>query len=407
MSTSRSCPLLWREVAQTFDVIIAGVGGMGSAAAGHLASRGMRVLGLERFGIPNEMGSSHGVSRIIRLAYFEDPGYVPLLRRSFELWRELERRAGRTLLHMTGCLDVGAPGTRVFDGALRSSLEHGLAHEVLTADQVMDRFPAYQLPEGCGAILEPEGGFLLPELCIEAHAAWARDGGADLRSQERLTGWEQLGERVRVTTDHDTYDAGHLVISVGSWAGKLAPVLSPLLQPERQVLAWLQTAAPADFRSEVFPVFVMEVPEGIYYGFPLFADGPPGFKLGRFHHRHETVDPDEMDRRPSAADEEVLRAFARRYLPGGSGPSHLMKVCTFTNTPDEHFIIDRYPGASRVVVAAGFSGHGFKFCSVVGEIVADLVIEGRTAHPIDLFRIGRRQGPQPGTWADPGQVASE
>lgn len=374
-------------MAERYDVIVAGVGGMGSAAAAHLAERGLAVLALDRYGIPNDMGSSHGASRIIRLAYFEDPAYVPLLRRSYQLWRELEERAGRPLLQMTGCLDVGAPGTRVFEGALRSSLEHGLRHEVLAADELMRRFPAYQLPESCSGLLEPEGGILFPEQCVTAHADWARSAGAELRPGEPITRWRQVGRTVQVTSERGEYEAEHLVISAGPWAGKLVPALGPHLQPERQVTAWLQPIRPDLFEPQAFPVFVMEVPEGMFYGFPVSAEGPLGFKFGRFHHLHQAVDPDRIDRRPGAADENMLRSFANRYFPAGAGATVDMKVCMFTNSPDEHFIIDRHPEAPAVVIAAGFSGHGFKFCGVVGEIVADLVTEGRSRHDIELFRI--------------------
>lgn len=378
-------------MAQIYDVIVAGVGGMGSAAAAHLAERGLKVLGLDRYGIPNAMGSSHGASRIIRLAYFEDPAYVPLLRRSYALWRELEVRAGRRLLEMTGCLDVGAPGTRVFDGSLRSSLEHGLAHEVLTGDELMRRFPAYRVPESCSALLEPEGGILLPEQCVAAHAAWARSAGAELRPGEAVRSWKQVGESVRVTTDVGVYEAAHLVISAGAWAGKLAPLLAGQLQPERQVTAWLQPIRPELFEARAFPVFVMEVPEGMFYGFPLGSEGPRGLKIGRFHHLHETIDPDRLDRAAGPADEALLKSFATHYMPAGAGATVEMRVCMFTNSPDEHFILDRHPEASNVVLAAGFSGHGFKFCSVVGEIIADLVSNGRTRHDIELFRISDRR----------------
>ena len=307
-------------MADRYDVIVAGVGGMGSAAAFHLARRGRRVLGLERFTIPNEMGSSHGTSRIIRLAYFEHPSYVPLLRRSYELWRELERDWGSRLLHMTGCIHVGAPGTAVFDGCLRSCREHGLQHEVLDSAEVMKRFPAYRLPPETMAVLEAEGGFLEPEKCIDAHAAGARAAGADLRAGEAVTDWETIPGGVRVHTAQGSYEAGRLVLTAGSWNGKLAPALAPLLQPERQVLAWLEVARPELFSQAAFPVFVMEVPEGMYYGFPLFSGGPPGFKLGRFHHRHETADPDLLDRAGAGPeDEELLRSFAASYLPEGPG----------------------------------------------------------------------------------------
>ena len=377
-------------MADRYDVIVAGVGGMGSAAAFHLARRGRRVLGLERFTIPNEMGSSHGTSRIIRLAYFEHPSYVPLLRRAYELWRELERDSGSRLLHMTGCIHVGAPGTSVFDGCVRSCREHGLEHEVLDSAEVMRRFPAYRLPPGTMAVLEAEGGFLEPEKCIDAHAAGARAAGAELRAGEGVTHWEPIPAGVRVHTPNGSYEAARLVLTAGSWNGKLAEALAPLLQPERQVLAWLEVARPELFEQAAFPVFVMEVPEGMYYGFPLFAEGPPGLKLGRFHHRYQPADPDLLDRAGAGhEDEEVLRSFAARYLPEAAGRALAMKVCLFTNTPDEHFLIDLHPDLPQVVVGAGFSGHGFKFCSVVGEILADLAIDGGTRHDTRLFDVGR------------------
>ena len=377
-------------MADRYDVIVAGVGGMGSAAAFHLARRGRRVLGLERFTIPNEMGSSHGASRIIRLAYFEHPSYVPLLRRSYELWRELERGFGSQLLHMTGCIHLGAPGTTVFDGCLRSCREHDLEHEVLDSAEVMGRYPAYRLPAETMAVVEAEGGFLVPEKCIEAHAAGARAAGADLRPGEAVTDWEPIAGGVRVSTAQGSYEAARLVLTAGSWNGKLAPALAPLLQPERQVLAWLEVARPELFEQSAFPVFVMEVPEGMYYGFPLFMGGPPGFKLGRFHHRHEPADPDLLDRGGAGPeDEDLLRSFAARYLPDGAGRALAMKVCMFTNTPDEHFLIDLHPELPQVIVGAGFSGHGYKFCSVVGEMLADLAIDGGTRHDMGLFRAGR------------------
>ena len=205
-----------------------------------------------------------------------------------------------------------------------------------------------------------------------------------------MTGWEAGPGGVRVRTDRDSYEAARLVLTAGSWNGKLAPALAPLLQPERQVLAWLEVARPELFEQAAFPVFVMEVPEGMYYGFPLFSGGPPGFKLGRFHHRHEPADPDLLDRAGAGPeDEELLRSFAASYLPEGAGRALAMKVCMFTNTPDEHFLIDLHPDHPQVVVGAGFSGHGFKFCSVVGEILADLAIDGGTRHDIGLFRAGR------------------
>jgi sarcosine oxidase len=257
----------------------------------------------------------------------------------------------------------------------------------------MRRFPAYRLPAETVAVLEAEGGFLIPEKCIEAHAAGAVAAGADLREREAVLDWEPAGEGVRVRTERGEYEAARLVLTAGSWNGKLARSFAPVLQPERQVLAWLRVSRPEIFELGAFPVFVMEVPEGMFYGFPLFSDGPPGFKLGRFHHRHETVDPDDLDRGGAGpADEELLRDFASAYFPDGAGPAEAMKVCMFTNTPDEHFILDLHPEVPQVVLGAGFSGHGFKFCSVVGEILADLALEGRTEHGIELFRAARFHG---------------
>jgi sarcosine oxidase len=372
-------------VSRRFDAIVVGVGGMGSAALYHLARRGQHVLGLERFDVPNELGSSHGITRIIRLAYYEHVDYVPLLRRAYELWRELEARAGEQLLHITGSIDAGPPGQLVFSGSRRSCEEHGLPHEILDAAEVTRRFPAYRLEPEAMAVLQPEGGFLLPERSIVAHVEGALAEGAEVRARERVLGWEPAGEGVRVRTERGEYEAERLVLTTGAWMEELAglPVVA-----ERQVLAWLQPLKPALFAPERFPVFNVQLDEDDrYYGFPVF--GIPGFKFGRYHHLGETGDPDALEREPRAADEEVLRRFAERCFPEGAGPTMTLKTCLFENSPDEHFILDTLPGAPQVVVGGGFSGHGFKFCSVVGEILADLVLEGSTAHEIEFLRLGR------------------
>ena len=368
-----------------YDAIVVGVGGMGSAALHHLARRGRRALGLERFGLPNELGSSHGLTRIIRLAYYEHVAYVPLLRRAYELWRELETAAGEQLLHVTGSVDAGPPGLLVFSGSLRSCEEHGLPHEVLDARELIRRFPAYRLDPGALAVLQPDGGFLLPERCIVAHAEAAERAGAELHVEERVLGWEPVGEGVRVRTDRAEYAADRLVLTAGAWLSELAglPVVA-----ERQVLAWLEPRRPELFAPDRFPVFNLQVEaEERYYGFPVF--GIPGFKLGRYHHLRESGPADELDREPHAGDEELLRAFARRCFPDGDGRALRLTTCLFENSPDEHFLVDRLPDAPQVVVAGGFSGHGFKFCSVVGEIVADLATDGDTRHDIGFLRLDR------------------
>ena len=370
-----------------YDAIVLGVGGMGSAACYHLARRGMRVLGLERFDIPHALGSSHGVNRIIRLAYYEDPRYVPLLRRAYALWRELEAGFGEQLLHVTGSIDASAPDGEVFRGSQRSCEEHDLPHEVLTGAELNRRFPGFRLPADHLALVQPDGGFLLSERCIVAHVVAAQAAGAEVRARERLLGWEPIGDGVRVETDRGRYEAERLVVCAGAWVGELVPALAGLARPERQVLGWFQPRRPELFAPGRCPVFNLTVPEGRYYGFPVY--GVPGFKVGRYHHRGEEVDPETMAREPEAIDEEILRAFTARYFPDAAGPTMALKTCLFTNTPDEHFVIDALPDHPRVIVASPCSGHGFKFCAVVGEVLADLVERGETAHDIGLFRLRR------------------
>ena len=374
-----------------YDVIVAGVGGMGSASAYHLASRGAKVLAIEQHDIPHELGSSHGESRIIRLAYAEHPDYVPLLRRAYALWRELEGEAGEQLLVITGGIDAGTASSATIAGSLASCAMHGIAHERLDAAQVSRRFPGYRLAREMCAVYQADAGLRLPERCVSAYAAQARSHGSEIHTFERVLRWSAEDNSVSVLTDRARYRARRLVVSAGAWARTLVPALDALAVPERQVMLWTQPRIPASFKPDVFPVFNMEAEEGRFYGFPAY--GSAGFKIGKYHHRGERVeDPDVLERACSGEDETVLRAGISRYFPDADGPALTMKACMFTNSPDEHFIIDVLPGLPHVTVAAGFSGHGFKFCSVVGEIVADLVLDGVSRHDIGLFRLGRFGG---------------
>jgi sarcosine oxidase len=370
-----------------YDAIVLGLGGMGSAALFHLARRGLRVLGLERFDLVHEHGSSHGITRIIRLAYWEHPTYVSLLRRAYQLWRELEELSGERLLHITGSVDAGPAGGSVFEGALRSSELHGLPYEVMDGAELHRRFPGYRLPREMRCLYQPEGGFLLPERCNVAHVVLAHSHGAEVHCREPVLQWGATGGRVWVRTTRGRYEAGRLVVCAGPWAASLVPELDGLAVPERQVLAWLLPSRPEYFRPDAFPVFNLEAEEGRYYGFPSFV--VPGFKFGKYHHRGEVVDPDGARREPEPEDEDLLRAFARRYFPDGAGPTMMLKACLFTNSPDRHFILDRHPDHPEVAIAAGFSGHGYKFCSVIGEIMADLARDGGTRHDIEFFRLTR------------------
>jgi sarcosine oxidase len=371
-----------------YDVIVAGVGGMGSATVAELAARGARVLGLDRASIPNDSGSSHGVNRIIRLAYMEDPAYVPLLRRAYQRWRELGERLGEEVLVITGGVDVGLPDSATVSGALRSAQLHGLEHEVLDAEALMSRYPGFQVPPDFAAVYQADGGFVLSERSIAGYAQLALADGAELRGHEAITSWEPLGDGVVVRTTRGEYRARRLVLSAGAWMSKLLPSLDGLAVAERQVLMWSRTLRPEHYALGAFPVFILDVPEGRFYGFPEY--GIPGFKLGLFHHRQENVDPDAWDRSViEPEDETLLRAGTSQYFPDADGPALTLKSCMFTNTPDEHFILDRLPEAPQVVVVSPCSGHGFKFVSVVGEIAADLALDGGTDHDITMFGIDR------------------
>ena len=374
-------------MSQEFDCIVIGVGGMGSSTLYNLAKRGRRVLGLEQFDIPHAEGSSHGVNRIIRLAYYEHPSYVPLLRRAYELWSEIESVTGEQLLYKTGSIDTAPSGHEVFEGSLESCLLHDIPHRVLNHAQINEEFPGYQLPPGHMGLLQGDGGFVLTERSIVAYANAAMSTGAEIHAREVVSGWEPDQGGVRVFTDRGEYTAERLVITAGAWTSGMVPILDDLAVPERQVLAWLQPIDCSLYTPEVFPVFNAYFDEGRYYGFPVY--GIPGFKVGRYHHLEEVIDPDFAIKTVNSEDEAVLRSAVERYFPKANGTTMTLKTCMFTNTPDEHFIVDLLPANSQVAVAAGFSGHGFKFASVIGEILADLAINGETAHNIDLLKIDR------------------
>lgn len=371
-----------------WDVIVIGVGGMGSAIAYHVAARGRKVLALEQFNIPNDLGASGGVNRIIRLAYAEDPRYVPLLRRAYRLWRELGRTVRERLLFITGGIDAGYEDSWIIQGSLAACKTHRLRHELLTAAQVRKRFPAFHLPKGMVGVYQPDGGFVLSERSIVAHVSAALNAGAEVHAQERVLSWDVSNGRVRVRTDRGSYEARRLVIAAGPWAAKAVREMRGHVTPERQVLLWVQPKRPELFRMGACPVFYLQDGAEKYYGLPIY--GIPGFKIGRYHHLNEVVDPDVMDRRCHPRDEKVLRAAIRKYFPEADGPVIAMKTCLFSNTRDEHFILDLHPRHPEVSIAAGFSGHGFKFCSVVGEIMAALALDGGCkTFDLELFQFQR------------------
>lgn len=371
-----------------YDVIVAGVGGMGSATCWQLARRGQRVLGLERFNIPNAMGSSHGQNRIIRLAYFEHPAYVPLLRRAYELWRETEAAAGERLLFVTGGVDSGPADGRVVRGSISSCEEHGLPYEVLEAGELVRRFPGWRLPAGFVGVVQPDAGFVASERAIVAHVRMALAAGADIRAREAIVGWDLTGAgTVRVTTTRGVYEAGRLVLSTGAWIGDHVPALAGKAVPERQVLGWFRARAPEDFALGRFPVGIVEGDPQAVYVFPEW--GIPGVKVGVFNHLLERGHADGLSREPSAADEALLRDAVRRFFPAADGPVLSLSACIFTNVADEHFVIDTLPDLPQVVVASPCSGHGFKFASVIGEALADLATDRKPRLDLGLFNLER------------------
>jgi sarcosine oxidase len=370
-----------------FDVVVCGLGIMGSAAALHLARRGLRVLGVERFAPGHDRGSSHGGTRIIRLAYFEHPSYVPLLQRAYELWRELGRASGKQLLHQTGIVEIGLRDSSVVSGTLASCRLHDLPHEVLNASALMRAYPAFDLPPNYVAVHQPDGGFVEIETSIEACISLAQAEGAEIRSGTRVLAIEPRAGGVRLTSDSDVVDAGSAIVTVGPWMSTLVSELSAQLRVTREVVGWFATARPVLSPVGPLPVFIIESPHGIHYGIPPHNDS--GMKVAKHHHRNQAVDPEDYDCTISAQDEALIRAAIRDYLPAADGPLVAAKTCLYTVTRDGHFIIDRVAGHENIVMASVCSGHGFKFAPVVGEILADLATVGATRHDIGRFRLSR------------------
>ncbi len=370
-----------------FDVIIVGCGGMGSSISYHLSRKRVKTLVLERFKLNHENGSSHGRTKIIRTAYFEDPRYVRLAKRAFQLWSALEKESGKRLLEVTGGLMIGKPGSSVVSGSLRSVREYSLPHSLLSAEEVAERFPAFAPSGSESALYEPNAGVLFPDRCIEAHKELAEDGGTKFHFGERVTAWEAGRSLVTVTTEKDSYAAERVIFAAGPWNASLLPDLKLPLECERQVLFWFKPASRAEvFSSRRMPVFIWEVEGGgNFYGIPNTGHG---VKTAR-HHGGRISPPDEVDRRVTEKDEAPVRAFLRRRLPLLDGRPTSSMTCIYTNAPDGHFLIDRHPGHKNIWLVSPCSGHGFKFSTVIGEIVSELALRGFTRQDISLFSLAR------------------
>jgi sarcosine oxidase len=373
-----------------FDVAVIGLGVMGSATLSALARRGRRVIGIDRFGLGHDRGSSHGRTRIIRLGYFEHPSYVPLLRAAYPLWRDLEARSGKALLTVTGIVEIGPPDGELVEGTLRASKLHNLPHEVLDSRSLMARFPAFRVPEHMVGVFQPDGGFVRAEPTIEALVAEARAAGAEVRFQERVIEIAPDGNGARVRTERETFAADRVIVAAGPWVTTLMGGLQLPVKAVRQVLGWFEpadTATTALFSPDRFPVFMLESDFGLFYGFP--ADGSNGVKVARHSQDGAAVDPESYERAVSPTDEEIIRAALKAHLPAADGKLLAATTCLYTMSPDGDFIIDRLPAHPQVVVASPCSGHGFKFAPLIGEILADLATDGRTVHDISRFSVGR------------------
>ncbi len=376
--------------AHAYDVIVVGLGAMGSATAAHLAERGARVLGVDRFTPPHEMGSSHGESRIIRLACFEHPLYVPLVRRAYELWRRLERDAAAPgLLRVTGGLMLGSPASGLIAGTRRAATAHGVAIEEIPGSLLRDRFPQFTPMPGFTGVFDPAAGVLDPERCVQAHLARAATHGAMLRYDEPVLQWAPAGDGVRVRTSRGTYDADKLVLAAGPWMPELLGALGPTLRVERQTVVWFDPPGDPDMWSPGrFPVYLCEFDDGqLVYGFPLQSRG---WKAAVHYEGEAVTDMQKVRRSVETHDiARVRRAVTRLFPWVAAAPVRESACCFYTDTQDFRFVIDFLPGMPQVLVSSPCSGHGFKFASAIGELQAQLLLDGRCTFDVTPFRLDR------------------
>jgi len=370
-----------------YDAIVLGVGGVGSAALYHLARRGARVLGIERFEPGHDRGSSHGQSRLIRQAYYEHPSYVPLVQRAFELWRELESQSGQDLYHQVGLLQVGPRDGEVLSGVRASSRTHGLPIDELSRAEAQQRFPAFRIPESCEAIFEQRAGYLHVEQAVQAHACLAVANGATLRTGEAIRQWRVAGNGVEIETDKGTYRAERLIVAAGAWAGVLLADLGIPLEVRRKPLYWFRTRSDAYRPEQGCPGFLFDLPQGCFYGVPQI-DGV-GVKVAEHTGGPVVADPLAVDRTLDAADLQRVADFVSAHLAEATTECVQHTVCMYTMTPDAHFVVDRHPRYPQVSFAAGLSGHGFKFTCVLGEALSQLALDGTTPLPIEFLSAQR------------------
>ncbi len=374
------------------SVIVLGLGAMGSAAAQHLAEQGHPVVGFDRHRPPHSFGSSHGQTRIIRQSYWEDPRYVPLLLRAYELWRRLEVDTGRSLLRLTGGLMIGPAAGDLVARSTNSAEQFDLPHKVLSAAEIRRLYPIFQVQDNMAALWEDAAGFLYPEACVQQQLNQAERAGAQLHYNEPALEWTPLESGgVSVRTANRTYEADRLVITAGPWAPQVLSTMRLPLAVTRQVLFWFEPLAkPELFQEGRFPIFIMQPAstEPSIYGFPSISPHADGVKVA-LHGSHIVCTPETVVREILPADERAIRERLSETIPSLAGPLLHAETCLYTMTPDEHFVLDHHPDHAQVIIAAGFSGHGFKFSSVIGEILAGLVNGDESSFDLDLFSVRR------------------
>jgi len=372
---------------QHADCIIIGLGGVGSAAAYHLAVRGVRVLGLDQFPIAHDRGSSHGSTRVIRQAYFEHPDYVPLLSRAYELWTALETQSAQRLFDPVGALQMGPANGVVIPGVIASATQHQLTIEKFSHADLRNKFPQFHPDDNMIGVLESNAGFLHVEACVQAHATLATQHGAQLRTDEIVREWSAANGAVRVVTDRTTYTAARLVIAAGAWSSQLLRDLHIPLVVKRKPLFWFSTHDTSYAAAHGAPCFLFETRDGIFYGTPQID--ARGVKLAEHTGGEIVTNPLHVDRTLHAAEAIRIAAACAHYLPRAVAQHSDHSVCMYTMSPDENFIIDHHPDHATVTFAAGLSGHGFKFTSVLGEILADLSTHEKSPLPIEFLSVQR------------------
>lgn len=371
----------------SYDAIVLGAGGVGSAAMFHLARRGLRVLGIDQFDPPHERGSTHGDTRVIRKAYFEHPDYVPMLDRAYLLWEELQQLVGARLYHEVGLLQAGRTDGAVIPGVLASAKQHRLEIETIAAADLPARFPGFQAGDDMMAVFERRAGYLLVERCVQAHLELATAQGARLMTNCEVRSWRAMGSGFAVETSQGAVHAGLLAVCAGPWANRMLAELQLPLQVLRKPLFWFGCEGSQYDVANGCPTWLFETQAGIYYGFPRIDSW--GVKAAEHTGGQPVADPLTVERDVKCDEQRQMERFLTGHLPGVSHALARHQVCMYTMTPDHHFIIDRHPAHPGMAFVAGLSGHGFKFAGMLGEALADLLLDGRSRCPIEFLSAKR------------------